>query len=113
MDPMVIYHNSVHAADVLLKCVLLHVMGAGVLRYVQSYNFRLGSVYFYHLPGHGVDHPGNNNVYETKTHSKVGDYLYNDQSVLENHHTATFFFMVEDEIMRHFWSNSMVRNTIG
>jgi hypothetical protein len=21
--------------------------------------------------------------------------------------------MVEDEIMRHFWSNSMVRNTIG
>ena len=43
-----------------------------------------------------MDHPGNNNVFETKTHSKLAT-LYNDISVLENHHAATFFFLIEDE----------------
>lgn len=45
---------------------------------------------------HDVDHPGNNNMFETKTHSKLAT-LYNDIGVLEMHHAATFFFMVEDE----------------
>lgn len=45
---------------------------------------------------HDVDHPGNNNVFETKTKSKLAT-LYNDQAVLENHHAATFFFLIEDE----------------
>jgi len=38
---------------------------------------------------HDVDHPGNNNIYEIKTKSKLAT-LYNDQAVLENHHCATF-----------------------
>lgn len=45
---------------------------------------------------HDIDHPGNNNLFESKTHSKLAT-LYNDVSVLENHHAASFFFMVEDE----------------
>lgn len=45
---------------------------------------------------HDVDHPGNNNIYEVKTRSKLA-ILYNDQSVLENHHTATFYFIVEED----------------
>jgi cAMP-specific phosphodiesterase 4 len=45
---------------------------------------------------HDIDHPGNNNVYESKIHSKLAT-LYNDASVLENHHAASFFFLVEDE----------------
>jgi hypothetical protein len=45
---------------------------------------------------HDVDHPGNNNVFETKTKSKLAT-LYNDVAVLENHHAATFFFIVEDD----------------
>jgi hypothetical protein len=45
---------------------------------------------------HDVDHPGNNNVFEIKTRSKLG-ILYNDQSVLENHHTATLFFILEED----------------
>jgi hypothetical protein len=45
---------------------------------------------------HDVDHPGNNNVFEVKTKSKLAT-LYNDLAVLENHHTATFFFLIEDE----------------
>jgi hypothetical protein len=45
---------------------------------------------------HDVDHPGNNNLLEIKTKSKLAT-LYNDQSVLESHHAATFFFLIEDE----------------
>ena len=44
---------------------------------------------------HDMDHPGNNNVFETKTRSKLA-LLYNDSAVLENHHTASFFFLLEN-----------------
>ena len=43
---------------------------------------------------HDMDHPGSNNVFETKTRSKLA-LLYNDNAVLENHHTASFFFLLE------------------
>ena len=45
---------------------------------------------------HDIDHPGNNNLFEIKTRSKMA-LLYNDQAVLENHHCASLFFMLEDE----------------
>jgi high affinity cAMP-specific and IBMX-insensitive 3',5'-cyclic phosphodiesterase 8 len=45
---------------------------------------------------HDVDHPGTNNLYETKTRSKLAT-LYNDVAILESHHAATFFFLVEDD----------------
>tara|TARA_B110000285_G_scaffold234498_1_gene311696 strand:+ start:1757 stop:2086 length:330 start_codon:yes stop_codon:yes gene_type:complete len=44
---------------------------------------------------HDMDHPGTNNVFETKTRSKLA-LLYNDSAVLENHHTASFFFLLEN-----------------
>ena len=43
---------------------------------------------------HDMDHPGTNNLYEIKCKSKLA-HLYNDQSVLENHHAASFFFLLE------------------
>lgn len=43
-----------------------------------------------------MDHPGNNNVFEQKTRSKLAT-LYNDQAILENHHAASFFFLIEDD----------------
>ena len=45
---------------------------------------------------HDMDHPGTNNVFESKCRSKLA-ILYNDQSVLENHHAASFFFLVENK----------------
>jgi len=45
---------------------------------------------------HDIDHPGTNNMFETKRRSKLA-LLYNDVSVLENHHAASFFFMTENE----------------
>jgi hypothetical protein len=35
-------------------------------------------------------------LFEIKTKSKLAT-LYNDAAVLENHHAATFFFLIEDE----------------
>ena len=58
---------------------------------------------FISAAGHDIDHPGNNNLYEVKTRSKLAT-LYNDVSVLENHHAASLFFILEDEtcnIMSH------------
>ena len=44
---------------------------------------------------HDMDHPGSNNMFETKRVTELA-VLYNDQSVLENHHVASFFFMIND-----------------
>ena len=44
---------------------------------------------------HDMDHPGSNNLWEIKTKSKLA-LLYNDQAVLENHHAASFFFLLEN-----------------
>lgn len=51
---------------------------------------------FISAASHDIDHPGNNNLYEIKTRSKLAT-LYNDVSVLENHHAASLFFILEDE----------------
>ena len=45
---------------------------------------------------HDMDHPGTNNMFEQKCRSKLAT-LYNDQSILENHHAASFFFLLENE----------------
>jgi hypothetical protein len=45
---------------------------------------------------HDMDHPGTNNLYEIKCRSKLAT-LYNDQGVLENHHCASFFFLLDQE----------------
>lgn len=44
---------------------------------------------------HDLDHPGTNSVFEIKCNSKLA-LLYNDASVLENHHAASFFFMIDN-----------------
>lgn len=44
---------------------------------------------------HDIDHPGTNNMFEIKCRSKLA-ILYNDQSVLENHHCASFFFLIDN-----------------
>jgi hypothetical protein len=51
---------------------------------------------FLSAAGHDVDHPGHNNLYEIKTKSKLST-LYNDISVLENHHAATLYFLIEED----------------
>jgi len=45
---------------------------------------------------HDMDHPGTNSIFEIKCRSKMA-LLYNDTSVLENHHAASFFFMIDNQ----------------
>ena len=54
-------------------------------------------IFFSLLSGaaHDMDHPGTNNAFEVKTKSKLS-ILYNDQSVLEHHHAASFFFLLDN-----------------
>ena len=42
-----------------------------------------------------MDHPGTNNVFEIKCKSKLS-ILYNDMAVLEQHHAASFFFLLDN-----------------
>jgi hypothetical protein len=44
---------------------------------------------------HDMDHPGTNNIFEMKNRSKLA-LLYNDMGILENHHSASFFFLVDN-----------------
>lgn len=54
-------------------------------------------IFFSLLSGaaHDMDHPGTNNAFEVKMKSKLA-ILYNDQSVLEHHHAASFFFLLDN-----------------
>jgi hypothetical protein len=79
------YHNAVHAADVLFSvfwilhsCFAQKVIGAD-----ETDTFAM----LFAAMVHDLDHPGETNAYQiaTRTHFAI---LYNDRSVLENHHVA-------------------------
>jgi hypothetical protein len=93
-DPNVHYHTSAHAADVV-QSVYFYLTGANVMDVCKASTLELAAL-FLSAAAHDLDHPGNNNVFETKTRSKLAT-LYNDSAVLENHHAATFFFILEGE----------------
>ncbi len=88
------YHTSIHAADVTQN-VYYYLIGGGAQDRCKTTTLDLASL-FISAAAHDVDHPGTNNVFETKTKSKLAT-LYNDQAILENHHAATFFFLVEED----------------
>jgi len=91
IDP---YHTSLHAADVL-QSVYYYITGGGATDAMRKLNSIDMAALFISSAAHDVDHPGNNNIYEIKTKSKLAT-LYNDQAVLENHHCATLFLSAED-----------------
>ena len=87
------YHSQVHAADVVQnltiffdKCDVKEICG-----------MTDNDIFFSLLSGaaHDMDHPGTNNAFEVKMKSKLA-LLYNDQSVLEHHHAASFFFLLDN-----------------
>ena len=45
--------------------------------------------------GHDIDHPGTNNAHQVSTGAALA-LRYNDISVLENHHAATTFAILQD-----------------
>eukprot|EP00741_Cyanophora_paradoxa_P003254 tig00000691_g3162.t1 len=82
------YHNVHHAFDVTQTVYFLYMTARESMdMYLRPIDV-LGL--FTAAVAHDVDHPGLNNVFQVSTKSRLA-YLYNDQSVLENHHCSLAF----------------------
>ena len=80
------FHNFHHATSVTHFSYML-IRSTGASRYLskeQLFGVVISAVV------HDVDHPGNTNMFEINSQSNLA-LLYNDQSVLENHHCSTAF----------------------
>lgn len=80
------FHNFHHATCVTHFAYKL-IQATNAVRYLspqQLFGVMISAVV------HDVDHPGNTNVFEINSQSYLA-LVYNDQSVLENHHCSTAF----------------------
>ncbi|RMB93798.1 hypothetical protein DUI87_29790 [Hirundo rustica rustica] len=87
----VAYHNSLHAADVLQSTHVL--LAAPALDAVFTDLEVLAALFAAAI--HDVDHPGVSNQFLINTNSELA-LLYNDESVLENHHLAVGFKLLQE-----------------
>eukprot|EP00992_Anisonema_acinus_P015975 TRINITY_DN9969_c0_g1_i2.p1 TRINITY_DN9969_c0_g1~~TRINITY_DN9969_c0_g1_i2.p1 ORF type:complete len:429 (-),score=107.99 TRINITY_DN9969_c0_g1_i2:196-1482(-) len=87
------YHNSTHAADVLQ--ITHYIMEPGGLKETikMSQNDCLAALLSAAI--HDYDHPGFNNNFHIRTNAYLA-ILYNDRSVLENHHLEQVFDLVKN-----------------
>ncbi|XP_051842048.1 dual specificity calcium/calmodulin-dependent 3',5'-cyclic nucleotide phosphodiesterase 1A isoform X6 [Antechinus flavipes] len=88
------YHNLIHAADVTqtVHYILLHT---GLMHWLNELEI-LAMVFAAAI--HDYEHTGTTNNFHIQTRSDVA-ILYNDRSVLENHHvSAVYRLMQEDEM---------------
>eukprot|EP01137_Pigoraptor_chileana_P036750 Opistho-2@32871 len=83
------YHNFDHAMDVMQTCyVFLRAMRASeMLSHLDVAVLLLAAA------GHDIDHPGVTNDYLVKSSDPLA-MLYNDVSVLENHHAACLWQLI-------------------
>ncbi|XP_026633580.1 cAMP-specific 3',5'-cyclic phosphodiesterase 4C [Microtus ochrogaster] len=88
----VAYHNSVHAADVAQSVHVL--LGTPALEAVFTDLEVLAAIFACAI--HDVDHPGVSNQFLINTNSELA-LMYNDMSVLENHHLAVGFKLLQAE----------------
>ncbi|KAG5461394.1 MAG: hypothetical protein BJ554DRAFT_6421, partial [Olpidium bornovanus] len=86
------YHNAVHAADVLHAVSRLASLQS-VARFATDLD--LLALYFAAIV-HDLDHGGVNNTFLVNS-SDPKALLYNDRSVLENHHVATAFAILQQD----------------
>uniref|UniRef100_A0A4W3H638 Phosphodiesterase n=1 Tax=Callorhinchus milii TaxID=7868 RepID=A0A4W3H638_CALMI len=88
----VAYHNSLHAADVTQSTHVL--LSTPALDAVFTDLEILAAVFAAAI--HDVDHPGVSNQFLINTNSELA-LMYNDESVLENHHLAVGFKLLQEE----------------
>ncbi|KAF6096034.1 phosphodiesterase 4C [Phyllostomus discolor] len=88
----VAYHNSLHAADVAQSTHVMLAMPA--LEAVFTDLEVLAAIFASAI--HDVDHPGVSNQFLINTNSELA-LMYNDTSVLENHHLAMGFKLLQAE----------------
>ncbi|XP_040842218.1 cAMP-specific 3',5'-cyclic phosphodiesterase 4A isoform X2 [Ochotona curzoniae] len=88
----VAYHNSLHAADVLQSTHVL--LATPALDAVFTDLEILAALFAAAI--HDVDHPGVSNQFLINTNSELA-LMYNDESVLENHHLAVGFKLLQED----------------
>ncbi|XP_029798138.1 cAMP-specific 3',5'-cyclic phosphodiesterase 4D isoform X3 [Suricata suricatta] len=88
----VAYHNSIHAADVVQSTHVL--LSTPALEAVFTDLEILAAIFASAI--HDVDHPGVSNQFLINTNSELA-LMYNDSSVLENHHLAVGFKLLQEE----------------
>ncbi|XP_058642050.1 dual specificity calcium/calmodulin-dependent 3',5'-cyclic nucleotide phosphodiesterase 1A isoform X3 [Onychostoma macrolepis] len=88
------YHNLIHAADVTQTAHYL-MLHTGIMHWLTELEI-LAMVFAAAI--HDFEHTGTTNNFHIQTRSEVA-ILYNDRSVLENHHvSAAYRLMQEDEM---------------
>ncbi|NWU47081.1 PDE4C phosphodiesterase, partial [Dromas ardeola] len=88
----VAYHNSTHAADVAQSTHVL--LSTPALEAVFTDLEIMAAIFASAI--HDVDHPGVSNQFLINTNSELA-LMYNDASVLENHHLAVGFKLLQEE----------------
>ncbi|XP_056136403.1 cAMP-specific 3',5'-cyclic phosphodiesterase 4C-like [Lampris incognitus] len=88
----VAYHNSLHAADVTQSVHVL--LSTPALDAVFTDLEILAALFAAAI--HDVDHPGVSNQFLINTNSELA-LMYNDESVLENHHLAVGFKLLHQD----------------
>ncbi|XP_034275188.1 dual specificity calcium/calmodulin-dependent 3',5'-cyclic nucleotide phosphodiesterase 1B isoform X2 [Pantherophis guttatus] len=88
------YHNQIHAADVTqtVHCFLLRTGMVHCLTEIEALAIIFAAAI------HDYEHTGTTNSFHIQTKSDTA-ILYNDRSVLENHHISAVFRMMQDEEM--------------
>ncbi|XP_074550448.1 dual specificity calcium/calmodulin-dependent 3',5'-cyclic nucleotide phosphodiesterase 1A-like [Halichoeres trimaculatus] len=88
------YHNLIHAADVTQTAHFL-MLHTGLMHWLSELEI-LAMVFAAAI--HDFEHTGTTNNFHIHTRSEVA-ILYNDRSVLENHHvSAAYRLMAEDDM---------------
>lgn len=85
------YHNQIHAADVTQSMNVL--ISSPALQGLFSDLDVLSAIFASAI--HDVDHPGFTNQYLINSNSELA-IMYNDESVLEQHHLAVAFKLLQD-----------------
>jgi len=86
------YHNRIHASDVLHSCQ--YFMADENIAAMMTPLDML--ILYFASAIHDFDHPGVNNNFLINS-SAAKAIMYNDKSVLENHHVAASFLVLEQE----------------
>uniref|UniRef100_A0A4W5RGD1 Phosphodiesterase n=1 Tax=Hucho hucho TaxID=62062 RepID=A0A4W5RGD1_9TELE len=88
----VAYHNNIHAADVVQSTHVL--LSTPALEAVFTDLEIMAALFSSAI--HDVDHPGVSNQFLINTNSELA-LMYNDASVLENHHLAVGFKLLQED----------------
>eukprot|EP00002_Diphylleia_rotans_P033211 TRINITY_DN7036_c0_g1_i7.p1 TRINITY_DN7036_c0_g1~~TRINITY_DN7036_c0_g1_i7.p1 ORF type:complete len:1022 (+),score=237.43 TRINITY_DN7036_c0_g1_i7:67-3132(+) len=85
------YHNFIHAFSVF-HCAFMILTTTELPEYLTSLDILALMIA---ALCHDLDHPGTNNAYQINSQSQLA-LVYNDQSVLENHHASLTFRILND-----------------